>query len=141
VYYGRENLIVADNNNSFWLVDFLLPMYYISNSSQPNNQTLYINCTYTQYELFYNIFWSDIEYPSYLIQETNTSTQVSYQNINIENLNDYYLIIGPAFEVFMEATAGLDINVLNISKMLGIDGILNVVDIIFISKDRQKVPY
>jgi hypothetical protein len=105
------------------------------------NYTLNITCSYAEYELVYNVFWTSIIYPSYLIEQVNNMTQTSYQNVKIDNLNNYFTIIGPAFEVFIGDNPDLDIDLIDISEMLGIEGIINVVSVIFLSQTQTPIPY
>ena len=69
IYYGRENLIVEQPNGSFSLVKFILPMYQIVHEEpQQNNLSLNVSCTFATYELVYDIIWSNIAFPMYLVQ-------------------------------------------------------------------------
>jgi hypothetical protein len=93
--------------------------------------------------LDYTIYWSNLDFPFYLIQQLSTAPQVSYQSVMIDDLNDYYLVIGPAFDVFIGLDSGMSINLMNIPTVLGIDQFLEVVKIIFITQNlpTSAVPY
>lgn len=141
IYYGRENLVVEDNN-TFWIVDFLLPMYDIAYSpADPNKNVsnLTVVCNSTEYILNFDIFWSNIAFPSFLIQQTNSTPLVSYQSVKIQNLNDYYQIIGPAFDIFIDLTADIDINLMDISALLGIDEFIDIINILFVAATAENM--
>jgi len=125
------------------MVDFILPMYQIVHEDpQQKNQTLNISCTFTTYQLAYDIVWSNIAFPMYLVQQLSTIPTVSYQSVKAANLNDFFMVIGPAFNLFIELDAGIDINLLDISDMLRFDKILDVVSVLFTERNGHAyVPY
>lgn len=144
VYYGLENLLLQDSSGNFWIATFVLPIYYPSNlTTASSNFSIQVNCSYKDYQLYYDIFWTSMDYPSYFLQQTNTSPQVSYEGTLVESLNDYYLVIGPAFEVFISSPQNIDIDVLDISEVLTIEAFISVVDVVFISQSGKVnwLPY
>lgn len=57
-------------------------------------------------------------------------------------MDNYYTVIGPAFEIFIGTNDNTAVNItlLDISQMLGIEGFINIVSIVLVSSAPTAIP-
>jgi hypothetical protein len=57
---------------------------------------------------------------------------VSYQGILTLEMNNYYQVIGPAFQIFIADSSNLSITLLDTSYVVFTDAIITIIDLVFI---------
>jgi len=119
-------------NDTFLIASFVLPMLNIGNQGQPSGVTFNVTCDSMVYSFIYNIFWTNIEFPSAQVIQINSSSVVSYQDILTLEINSYYQVIGPAFQIFIADPSNLSITLLDTSYVVFTDAIITLIDIVFI---------
>jgi hypothetical protein len=71
IYYGQERLVLQTANGTFLIANFVLPMLSIANNNTQNSANFSIECTETTYSFNFDIFWTNINYPSSLVIQLN----------------------------------------------------------------------
>lgn len=113
------------------MVDFLLPYFSISSSYYNNsNASFSLNCSANTYQYDFQIVWSNFLYPLFLVSQLNENPLFSDQAINLEVLGEYFQVIGPAFNVFINDQTDLNIDLLDIEAAEELGNFLNIVAII-----------
>lgn len=111
--YGDRGVVIEWTNGTISEAVFTLPIATIVNQNQTSQQLEIICANNSSLEITYNILWTSMDYPSAYTAALGSNTFFSQNSVYSLRMQDNYVVIGPAFEVFLNSNSSVSITVID----------------------------